>query len=65
MERHRAIAKMCLAGSFLAIKQKSKERRSGEKIQKRFSLFPSYTPRDFGPTRQLWRSRFTSYHLYN
>ena len=43
MERHRAIAKMCLAGSFLAIKQKSKERRSGEKIQKRFSLFPSYT----------------------
>lgn len=53
MERHRAIAKMCLAGSFLAIKQKSKERRSGEKIQKRFSLFPSYTPRGLGPPRQL------------
>ena len=33
MERHRAIAKMCLAGSFLAIKQKSK-RRSGEAARK-------------------------------
>ena len=41
MERHRAIAKMCLAGSFLAIKQKSKERRSGEKSGSRcFHLIP-------------------------
>ena len=33
MERHRAIAWMCLAGSFLALKQKSK-RRSGEAARK-------------------------------